>query len=259
MTEAEKFNEKTFAGQSDKKTPPPFYGNHKTTSKGTSISDIEVQDSWIELSSENFRSFEDTSPAYCCVGEEVIEAKTWEDVLVEIANREIERENPALDALYQESLLQNKNFPFLMKSEIHWMKCRQLVNKYWISVDYNIPSLVRTVFNLCSRCGYREEQIRIYGVKKEADSSVAVKQEPIKPEETENAAPGKDDKGALKAQPAAEDSQTSQGTKIVEQESGALMLKSRQAKGMGAIDRYTNFGIKSDWVKKYLTNYTKKQ
>ena len=147
--------------------------NANTTLKKKPVPGVEVQDNWIELRSENFKSFEGTSPAYCRIASEVIEGKTWEDVLVEIANREIEKGNPALDALYHESLGQNKNLPFLMKSEIYWIKCRQLVNKHWINVDFNTISLVRTVFNLCSRCGYGEGQIRIYGVKNGDKASIA--------------------------------------------------------------------------------------
>lgn len=123
---------------------------------------------WIKLELKNYDDFEDTSPEYCRVGDKVIEGKTWVDILAEIADGEIRKNNPALEDLYRSNPFasKSKGRPFLLQSKLEKLSCRQMSNGYWINVNYSSPDIVKQIAWLSSYCGYKEEQVLLYGVRK---------------------------------------------------------------------------------------------
>lgn len=121
-------------------------------------------ENWIKYDFTNAKSFERTVPAYCAIAGVPIEGKNWARILVGITERELEKQNPVMDELYQESLFSaKKNHPYLRKERLDNLNCAQLSNGYWVCINYSIPRLMEMIQILCLRCGYKKEQIVLYG------------------------------------------------------------------------------------------------
>lgn len=142
------------------------------------------QDDWISFDFTNSSSFERTVPALCKVGETFIEGKNWVRILVAIVNLEISKENPALDALYEMPLTSGKSDrPFLLKEKIKGLNCSELSNGFWINVNWSIPRLMDIIQAFCLHCGYKKEQIVLYGVPTKSRKEQLVDRKPFDIEE----------------------------------------------------------------------------
>lgn len=138
-----------------------------------------VQDGWIKYDFTNSHGFERTKPVYCAVAGTPVDGKNWARILVGITERELKKHNPALDDLYNVSLIgAKKGRPYLMKERIEGLRCAQLSNGYWMCINYSIPKLMEMIKALCLRCGYNEEQIILYGKAKNAATARKRKPEP---------------------------------------------------------------------------------
>lgn len=127
----------------------------------------DVQPGWIKYDFENSQSFAYTVPVHCSIGGEPIEAKNWARILVGITERELAKNNPAMDMLHKESLIAaKKDRPYLLEERLEGLHCAQLSNGNWVCLNYNIPRLVEMIQALCLRCGYKKEQIVLYGAPK---------------------------------------------------------------------------------------------
>lgn len=127
----------------------------------------DVQSSWIKYDFENSQNFAYTVPVHCSVGGEPIEAKNWVRILVGITERELAKNNPAMDGLHKESLIAaKKDRPYLLEERLEGLHCAQLSNGNWVCVNYSIPRLMEMIQALCLRCGYSKEQIVLYGAPK---------------------------------------------------------------------------------------------
>lgn len=145
-----------------------IFGSMNTLKCVKSPLDVQVQKNWIHFDFTNSRDFERTIPVFCSVGGETIAGKNWVRILVGITELEISKNNPALDELYRTSLITHRgDSPFLMKKKTDGLNCSKLTNGYWINVNYNIPRLMEQILALCLHCGYKKEEILIYGVPKE--------------------------------------------------------------------------------------------
>lgn len=132
---------------------------------------IEIQQDWIRFNFSNSSDFERTVPTYCSIDGEVITGKNWARILVGITELEIKRNNSALADLYKLPLVtQRKERPYMMKRKIDGLNCAQLTNGYWININHSIPRLMELIQALCLHCGYKKEQVYIYGIPKEATS-----------------------------------------------------------------------------------------
>ena len=130
--------------------------------------EVEVQDNWIRFDFTNSREFKGTVPAYCSVKERQITGVNWTRILVGLIEHEIQEENPTLRPLYKTPLLSTrKSQPFFMKEKIDGLHCAQLSNGYWINVNHNTPKMMDIIQAFCIYCGYKKEQIWIYGVARE--------------------------------------------------------------------------------------------
>ena len=129
----------------------------------------EHQDNRVLFNFENSQQFERTKPVFCSLAGSVIEGRNWARILVSIIEREIAANNPAIPQLYEGSLIaEKKNRPFIMKDKIDGLNCSQLSNGYWVNVNYNIPRLMDIIGVLCLRCGYKKEDIILYGIPRDA-------------------------------------------------------------------------------------------
>lgn len=135
-----------------------------------------VPNSWIRIDNGNYNALTRVIPTYCAIGDDVLKADSWSDLLLEITNRAIMAGNPAIDDLYRASLLFSGGHPYLMKETLPNLRCKQLLNGYWINVNYNTPWLIRSIILLCERCGYTNDQVLIYGKKEEGDASTSAPQ-----------------------------------------------------------------------------------
>lgn len=127
----------------------------------------EISDDWILFDFTNEVQFTRTRPVWCSIQGENIEGKTWSQILAAIVNREIKKENPAIDDLYLYALLDiRSDKPFLMKNKLDGLNCRQLENGYWINVNYSLPHIMKLIKELCIHCGYNKGHVVLYGVSK---------------------------------------------------------------------------------------------
>ena len=127
-----------------------------------------VQKDWIRFDFSNSVKFEKTVPAYCNIGDTKIEGNTWARVLVNITENEISQNNILLKDLYNNRLRsKKKGNPFFMKEKLSGLNCQKLSNGFWINLNYSIPALMEIIAALCLHCGYKKEQVVIYGVPKE--------------------------------------------------------------------------------------------
>ena len=126
---------------------------------------IDVQDNWIRFNFENSKDFEYTVPAYVSVKRQQFEARNWARILVGITEHELNKNNPALENLYKESLISSrKDRQFFLKKKLEGLNCSELSNGYWINVNYSIPRLMDQIRALCLHCGYTKADMVIYGV-----------------------------------------------------------------------------------------------
>lgn len=133
----------------------------------TKSAENAVPDNWIFYDFSNETEFIKTVPVQCTLSGDVIEGKTWAQILAAIANHEIKRENPSMTTLYTEALPGGRaDSPFLMKHKISGLACRQLENGYWININYSLPYMMRQIKALCLFCGYSKEQVVLYGLSK---------------------------------------------------------------------------------------------
>lgn len=132
---------------------------------------ITIQDDWIHFDFTNAKQFERTVPACCFINGIEFKAKSWARMLVAIVEKEIADKNSNIDLLYKKSLIsQRSNRPFFMKKKIEGQHFAELSNGYWINVNRNIPGLIELIYAFCLQCGYRKNDILIYGIKKEKSS-----------------------------------------------------------------------------------------
>lgn len=123
---------------------------------------------WIRFDFTNPKDFMRTIPAYVAIGDATITGKTWAKILAAVVEHEINAKNPALAVLYKRPLSSSNNGkPFFLKNKIKKLNCARLSNNYWINVNRDIPALMKIVLSFCLYCGYSEEQIVIYGIKKD--------------------------------------------------------------------------------------------
>lgn len=133
---------------------------------------VEAGEDWIRFDFTNAQLFARTSPVYCVIGETVVEGRSWARVLTEIVENELANNNPELEALYIKPLHANKaGRPFLMKEKIVGLNCSELSNSYWINVNWSIPRLMEIIQRFCLHCGYRKNQVVLYGAPKESVSA----------------------------------------------------------------------------------------
>ncbi len=130
-------------------------------------SNDEASSRWIRFEGVNAADFVKTVPCYCYLDGEDVKDQTWAKVLVKIVEHEIARNNRALDKLQEAPLIGTSSRPFFMKENIAHLTCRQCSNGFWISVNYDLPGLLRVIEAFCRRCGYRKDQLDLYGMKKQ--------------------------------------------------------------------------------------------
>lgn len=179
-----------FINQDLQDDPSSSYDNLNTTSEKNQTPSVpaavEIQDSWIKCDFNNFTDFTRTTPAYCCIGDNVIAGESWARILVTITEMEIRKNNPAINDLYRTPLLSKMGRPYLMRGKISRLYCVQLSNSYWIDLNYSASRLLRLITAFCLHCGYPKEQILIYGApkdKKTAKGKVSPVVAQAKPEE----------------------------------------------------------------------------
>ena len=72
-----------------------------------------------------------------------------------------------LQALYEKPLSDSKTGqPFFLKEKLDKINCAELTNGYWINVNHGIPTLVKLIETFCLYCGYKRNQIVLYGIPK---------------------------------------------------------------------------------------------
>lgn len=124
---------------------------------------------WIKYNGSNAKKFQRTWPVSCTLAGSPLKGENWVRVLVNVVERELERNNPAMDALYRSPLFSTRSYrPFLMRERLEGVLCRQLSNGYWINVNFDIPHLMKMIWAICLRCGYAKEQIVLWGIPKGA-------------------------------------------------------------------------------------------
>ena len=144
--------------------------------------DITPEEGWILFDFTNSDSFYGTIPVYCALDGQTIDEKNWARVLVAIADREISKNNLAIQSLYKHALISNrKDLPFFLRKAIPGQNCIQLSNGYWINVNYVIPRLMDQIQAFCLQAGYTKRQAVFYGVPRQ----MAPAREKSKPEEKE--------------------------------------------------------------------------
>ena len=131
------------------------------------IQEIDVQENWIRLDFTNSKQFEYTVPVYVSINGNKFDGRNWARILVGITEQELKNNNPALESLYKQSLIANRNeHPFFLKEKIEGRNCSKLSNGYWINLNYSIPRLLDQIQALCLCCGYNKSDVVIYGVDK---------------------------------------------------------------------------------------------
>lgn len=136
--------------------------------------EIDVQENWIRFAFTNSKQFEYTVPAYVSINGNKFDGRNWARILVGIAEQELKNNNPALEDLYKQSLIANRNgHPFFLKEKLEGLNCSKLSNGYWINLNYSIPRLLDQIWALCLCCGYNKPDVVIYGVDKKFANSKA--------------------------------------------------------------------------------------
>lgn len=136
----------------------------------------DVQEDWIQFDFTNIDQFERSVPVFCTVKGYKLEGKNWARIFIDLVEHEIEKNNPALELLYKQSLTKNrKNRPFFLTEKIEGLYCLKLSNGYWINVNYNIPGLLDLILKFCLVCGYDKADLVIYGMSKDSVSDLISK------------------------------------------------------------------------------------
>lgn len=128
---------------------------------------VEIQKDWIRYNYNNATSFVRTYPVYCCIDGVKFEGKNWARILVAVVEHELSVHNMKLQALYEKPLSDSKTGqPFFLKEKLDKINCAELTNGYWINVNHGIPTLVKLIETFCLYCGYKRNQIVLYGIPK---------------------------------------------------------------------------------------------
>ena len=128
---------------------------------------VEIQKDWIRYNYNNATSFVRTYPVYCCIDGVKFEGKNWARILVAVVEHELSVHNMKLQALYEKPLSDSKKGqPFFLKEKLDKINCAELTNGYWINVNHGIPTLVKLIETFCLYCGYKRNQIVLYGIPK---------------------------------------------------------------------------------------------
>lgn len=115
----------------------------------------------------NAKKFVGTVPLYCEISGHVFKGKNWNQILVAIIEFEIQNKNLKLEVLYNAPLtLKKSNRPFFLKEKIAGLHCSELSTGYWINANWNTPQMVHLIGTFCLYCGYRKEEVVMYGVSK---------------------------------------------------------------------------------------------
>ena len=139
--------------------------NTASVEKQSQEQGVDIQGDWIRFDFTNSQEFEYTVPAYVSVKGQQFEAQNWARILVEITEHELNKNNPALESLYKQSLILNrKDRPFFLKEKLVGLNCSELSNGYWVNVNYSIPRLMNQIGAICFHCGYTKMDVVIYGV-----------------------------------------------------------------------------------------------
>lgn len=157
-------NNKTKPATEEKKqtTPKP-----QPASKPAPSKPIEVQSNWIKFDFSNAIRFTGTYPVYAKIGEDEYFESSWAQLLISVVDYEISTNNPNINNLYVQSLSGSEQSPFFLKEKIDNLRCALLSNGCWININYNLPQLVKRIAAFCSKCGYSDSQIQLYGAFKE--------------------------------------------------------------------------------------------
>ena len=171
ITKAIKQIDKTFANKKLRGNATKLLNAYAKYLKESNNSDkeeiVEVQKDWIRYNFNNASSFARTYPAYCCIDGVKYEGKNWARVFVALVEHEIANKNAKLQSLYVKPLNGSSNGqPFFLKEKIEKINCAELTNGYWINVNYGIPGLVSLIETFSLHCGYRQNQIILYGIPK---------------------------------------------------------------------------------------------
>ena len=99
-------------------------------------------------------------PVQCVVEGEIIEGRTWRDILIALLEKFLTEERGAVRELYRNNLLIGSKRPMLLKEKPEG-SCRQLSNGYWVYMNFNIPVLVELIGRLCEKCGVAISDVHI--------------------------------------------------------------------------------------------------
>lgn len=128
---------------------------------------VNVPDNWIKYDFTNSKVFQATYPVDCSIGGTRIVGKNWARVLTAITENEIAKKNLLLNDLYEKPLMPSlAGRPYFLKEKLEGLNCSELNNGYWINVNHSIPRLLEYIGELCLHCGYKKEEIVLYGVQK---------------------------------------------------------------------------------------------
>ncbi len=102
-----------------------------------------------------------TRPVSCSIYGIVVvfNNQDWSQLLVAITEKLIEYKNIYLDLLEERSLYGNK--PYFLANEDGSDDCSLLSNGMWIYTNYNPPTTVTIIKNLCRHCGLRLDNVVI--------------------------------------------------------------------------------------------------
>lgn len=128
---------------------------------------VNVGEDWILYDFNNAGKFKETIPLRCEIGGQAVTGKSWNRIFVAVIEFELQNNNLKLNALYNEPLSSKRSSrPFFLKEKIAGLHCAELSNGYWVNVNWNIPQTISLIGVFCLYCGYRKEQVVMYGVSK---------------------------------------------------------------------------------------------
>lgn len=126
-----------------------------------------LPDNGIKYDFTNSKVFQATYPVDCSIGGTKIVGKNWARILTAITENEIAKKNSLLNNLYEQPLMPPlAGRPYFLKEKLEGLNCSKLNNGYWINVNHSIPRLLEYIGELCLHCGYKKEEIVLYGVPK---------------------------------------------------------------------------------------------
>ena len=110
-------------------------------------------------------------PISCNIDGISIQVGTWRDLLKNIIEEFIARDNKCVTRLFKESIFKRSSQPFFLKERPE-SGAKQLSNGYWIYINYSIPQLVDIIGKLCTYCGYSTDDVIITYTSKHDDMQV---------------------------------------------------------------------------------------